>query len=183
VFEDDHLIFNNYIDTEDTPLVLSNGDPPGGGHAAVHRVKAVFNTIVVRDAPVALGSGGHDLPPADSVFANNLIIGSRTLLSERGKTGIAYEGNIAFRSGGGGIGVNKSADQFRVVDPALMQVGEVQRPTAKSAVVGAARGTYGFVGRDIDEQERSDADVGADEVAAGAAPGPLTAAQVGPDAL
>src|SRR6266511_3501140 len=118
---------------------------------------------------------------SSTLFANNLIIGSPTLLSEQKRAGITYEGTIAFRSGGGGTGVDKPANQFRVIDPALTKVGEVQRPTAQSAVVGAARGTYPFVSRDIDEQVRTGADVGADEVAAGAAPGPLTPAQVGPD--
>jgi poly(beta-D-mannuronate) lyase len=180
VFEDDHIIYNNYIESQDTPIILANGDPPGGGHAAIERVTVVFNTFVVRGAPVQIGGEAHNVPPSGTIFSNNLLFGTGAVFNERNPSGVTYQGNIAF-GGGAGTGVTKPTEQFKVVDPQLMKVGDIFRPSASSPVVGAAIGSSPFVTEDIDGQPRPKPDVGADQVGA-AGRGPLTPADVGPDA-
>jgi len=184
LFEDDHVIYNNYVDSEDIPLAMTNGDPPGGGHAAIERVTVVFNTFVVHGAEVKIGGTGHTVPPSDSVFSNNLLYGDDKLIVERNPAGVTYRGNIAFRTRSGTIGVDKPAAQFRVVDPKMARAGAILRPASSSPVADAAAGVFAFVTDDVDGRDRDDRlDVGAFETSSGAAArGPLTAADVGPDA-
>jgi poly(beta-D-mannuronate) lyase len=171
----DHLVYNNYVEVQGFPLRMQHGDVPG--FPPIKRARVLFNTFVVRGAPLELGGTGHSVAPADSVFANNIVIGSGTLISEKGD-GIALQGNIAF----GNVGVMHPPDQIKVVDPMLMKMGEILRITAASPAVGAAvAGDFGFITDDIDGQPRGK-DVGADSPGAGAGrKGPLTPADVGPD--
>jgi poly(beta-D-mannuronate) lyase len=184
VFEDDHVIYNNYVDTEETPFVMSNGDPPGGAHAAVERVTVVYNTFVAHGAQVKVGGAGHAVPPSASVFSNNLLFGADKVMLEANPADVTYRGNIAFRTTPGSIGVDKPSDQFRVVNPRLTSAGGVLRPSASSPVVDAGTGMFSFVTDDVDGRARDLAlDVGAFEASSPAARrAPLTAADVGPDA-
>jgi hypothetical protein len=179
LLDEDHLVYNNYVESTATPLRVQHGDP---GFPPIKRAKILFNTFVVRGAPVELGGTGHSIPPTDSLFANNLITGSGTLFSEK-QNGITVQGNIAFPMGGA-LGITKTAEQIRVVDPMLVKMGEVFRISAGSPAVGAAvAGDFAFVMDDIDGQPRASRDVGADgwSTAAVARRGPLTPADVGPE--
>src|SRR3954469_21336450 len=89
----DHLVYNNYVEVQGFPLRMQHGDVPG--FPPIKRAKVLFNTFVVRGAPLELGGTGHSVAPADCLFANNIIVGDGTLVSEKGN-GIALQGNIAF---------------------------------------------------------------------------------------
>ena len=184
LFEDDHVIYNNYVDAEEYPLTLTNGDAPGGTHAAIENVTVVFNTFVAHGQPVKIGGTGHRVPPSNTVFSNNLLQGDDTVIIENNPTDVDYAGNIAFRTSRGSIGVNKPGDQFRVADPRLQSGGGVLRPSSSSPVVDAAVGTFRFVRDDVDRRPRAGAlDVGAFEWSSSQPQGaPLTPADVGPDA-
>ena len=184
LFEDDHVIYNNYVETQDVPLAMGNGDAPGGSHAAIERATVVFNTFIARDQPLKIGGGGHQVPPSDSVFSNNLVYGSVRPILERDPGGVSYKGNIVFRTTSGETGVNRPADQFRKIDPKLSSSGGVLRPLASSPVIDKGVGSFDFVSDDVDRRAREGApDVGAFEASSSAAPGkPLTAADVGPAA-
>lgn len=197
LFEDDHLVFNNYIDTEGPPLTLQNGDPPGGGHAAIKRAQVVFNTFVVRDRPVQVGGGSRTVAPVDTVFANNLVVGTGSVLDAEAAPGIAYRANIELARGAPEI--ERRPDEVRVIDagatPALARVGELWRPTPQGPLVGAAMRGFAFVTDDVEGHLRRHDDVGADEeVEIQKDPGshrtvdmlsprrPLSPSDVGPDA-
>jgi hypothetical protein len=177
MLDEDHLVYNNYVEVTGFPLRMQNGDAPG--FPPIKRARVVFNTFVVRGGAVELGGTGHSVPPAQSVFANNLIIGSGTLIAERTSPDIMYQGNVVFTADGS-IGIMKPPAEFKVVDPMMVKVGEVLKPAMGSPVIGAALGSFPFVMEDIDRQARMAADVGAHEAPA-ATRGPLTPADVGPD--
>ena len=175
MLDEDHLVYNNYVDVQGFALRVQHGDIPG--FPPVRRARIVNNTFVVNGGAIELGGTGHSIAPADSTFANNLIVGSATLISEKG-TGIALQGNIAF----GNVGVMKSPGELRVVDPLVSKVGDVLRAGQMSPAVGAAMGDFPFLTHDIDGQPRTAPDVGAHEWTGTAGKGPLTPADVGPDA-
>jgi hypothetical protein len=180
MLDEDHVVYNNYVEVQGVPLRMQHGDVPG--FPPIKRAKVVFNTFVVRGGAVELGGTGHSVAPMDSLFANNLITGTGTLITEK-PSGITLMGNIAFPMGGS-LGVTKPAEQIKVVDPMMTKMGEVLRISAGSPVVGAAvMGDFAFVMDDIDGQPRG-RDVGADAWSTGAVlrRGPLTPADVGPDA-
>jgi hypothetical protein len=183
VFEDDHVIYNNYVDTEDMPLALTNGDAPGGTHAAIENVTVVHNTFIAHGEAVKIGGTGHTVPP-EGVFADNLLVGDSKCIYERNANDLAFSGNIAFRKSNGTIGVDRPKNQFRVADPQLKSVAGALRPSASSPVVDAALESFSFLDDDVDGRAReATADVGAFEASSSAAPrAPLTPADVGPDA-
>jgi hypothetical protein len=179
MLDEDHLVYNNYVDVQAFPLRVQHGDIPG--FPPVKRARIIHNTFVVSGSAVELGGTAHSIAPADSLFANNLIIGSGgQLINERGNPGITLQGNIAFAMGGS-VGVTKPADQLRVVDPQVAKMGEIWRPSSASPVAGAAMGSFPFITIDIDGVMRSMPDVGAHEATAMPRGGPLTPADVGPD--
>jgi poly(beta-D-mannuronate) lyase len=177
MLDEDHLVYNNYVDVPGFPLRMQHGDIPG--FPPIKRARVVNNTFVVNGAAIELGGTSHSIAPAESILANNLIIGAATLINDRSGGGIELQGNIAFAMGGT-VGIDRPAAELRVVDPQVAKVGEIWRPTAGGPTVDAARGGFPFVSQDIDGQPRATPDVGAHE--AGVAPrGPLTPADVGPD--
>jgi hypothetical protein len=177
MLDEDHLVYNNYVEVTGFPLRMQNGDAPG--FPPIRRARVVFNTFVVRGDALELGGTAHSVAPADSTFANNLIIGDGTLISERSSPAITYQGNIVFTAAGT-AGITKAPTEFRVVDPMMVKVGEVLKPAMGSPVMGAAMGSFPMITLDIDGQPRTAADVGAHE-APGSMKGPLTPADVGPD--
>ena len=126
-----------------------------------------------------LGGTGHSVPPAASVFQNNLIWGMGPLIKETSNPGFDYKGNIAFSPGG--LGVTKPDDQFKIVDPMMVKVGEVMKPAPGSPAAGAGVGSFPFVTGDIDGQSRAKNDVGAHAIPASQMKGPLTPTDVGPN--
>ena len=179
MLDEDHLVYNNYVDVPGFPLRMQHGDIPG--FPPIRRARVVNNTFVVNGAAIELGGTGHNIAPAESVFANNLIIGSATLINDRSAGGIALQGNVAFPMGGS-LGVDRPADQISVVDPQVARMGEIWRPGATGPLVDAARAGFDFVTQDIDGQPRTRADVGAHEAGVPVSRGPLSPTDVGPDA-
>jgi hypothetical protein len=177
LLDEDHLVYNNYVDVVGFPLRMQHGDVPG--FPPIRRARVVHNTFVVNGAAIELGGTNHSVAPAESTFANNLILGSGPLINERAD--IALAGNIAFATGGA-VGVDKPADQIEVIDPQLTRVGDIWRPTAAGPATDAASGSFPFVTHDIDGQPRPRPDVGAHETSPAPARAPLTPADVGPDA-
>jgi hypothetical protein len=177
MLDENHLVYNNYVEVSGFALRVQNGDVPG--FPPVKNAVIVHNTFVVRGTgALELGGTGHSVPPAGSTFQNNLIWGMGTLINESGTPGFDYKGNIAF-SMGGSVGVTKPAEQFKVIDPMMVKVGEVMKPAMGSPVAGAGVGSFAFLTGDIDQQQRAKPDVGAHALPA-AMKGPLTPADVGP---
>jgi hypothetical protein len=180
LLDEDHLVYNNYVDVQAFPLRMQHGDVPG--FPPIRRARVINNTFVVSGAPVELGGTGHSVPPMDSTFANNLIIGTGTLISEK-PNGITLLNNVAFAMSGS-VGVTRPADQLKVVDPLVGKVGGIWRAGPGSVLVDAAMGSFPFVTHDVDGRPRVRADIGAHEIGpmGDAGKGPLTPADVGPDA-
>jgi hypothetical protein len=177
MLDEDHLVYNNYVDVQAFPLRMQHGDIPG--FPPIRRARVINNTFVVSGAPVELGGTGHSVAPMDSTFANNLIIGSGTLISEKAN-GITLQNNVAF-SMGGNVGITRPADQLRVMDPMVSKTGGIWRAGAGSILANAAMGSFPFLTHDVDGLPRMQPDIGAHEIG-GMGKGPLTPADVGPDA-
>ncbi len=189
IYERDHRIFNNYIDNaSEYPILVGGGDAYDGGgfaHAQVLRATIVHNTIVKADRrPVRISHGGT-LAPRDCEFANNLLLGSgdKLIVESATPTHMTYKGNVVWPSGGGSVGLDRPADQFRVLDPGLARSGGIARLTASLPATG---GSFSFVTVDADGQPRgASADVGADQFAPASTAlprRPLLPADVGPNA-
>ena len=177
MLDENHVVYDNYVEVSGFALRVQNGDVPG--FPPVKNATIVNNTFIVRGSgALELGGTGHSVPPAASIFQNNLIWGMGTLINESGSPGFDYKGNIAFSPAG--LGVTKPADQFKVIDPMMVKVGEVMKPGPGSPVAGAGVGSFPFVTGDIDGQPRAKNDVGAHAIPAAQGKGPLTPADVGP---
>jgi poly(beta-D-mannuronate) lyase len=185
VHEEDHVIYNNYAETEDPPLIVGNGTPrgPGFSHAQVFRATIVNNTFIGRTAGVQIGNA-HPLPPVDMIFANNLVRtdGGRAVDLLGTPVRPVYAANILDLQGGATPGVPGPPGQFRIVDPRLIRVGELLKLANGSPAIDAAA-RFPFVVVDVDGQPRTIPDIGADERStAPEAYRPLTPADVGPAA-
>jgi poly(beta-D-mannuronate) lyase len=168
IYGADHRIYNNYVAASSTGIWIESGaaaamDEPGAEHYRVYRAWVFNNTVIGQ--PIKLG-GSKAFQPLDCRVANNLVVGAGI---DNGGSGTISEGNIT--------GMN----------PLTMQDG-VQRLLANAAgaaAIGKAVNTdFYMLKDDIQGQPRMEPDVGADE--ASMAPvtikGPLTPADVGPDA-
>jgi poly(beta-D-mannuronate) lyase len=170
VYGADHRIFNNYIADASTGIWLDDGaspetDEPGKEHYAVYRTWVFNNTVIGR--PIRLG-GGKEYPPRDCRVANNIITGAGALNPDG--TTMVSEGNLV----GGPNPLTMQDGIFRLL------------PNAAGALaIGKAVNTtfYGLT-HDIQGQARTAPDLGADEESSDPVTiaGPLTPADVGPDA-
>jgi poly(beta-D-mannuronate) lyase len=180
IYENDHLVYNNYIDGAfEYPLLVGGGDPYAErfAHAQVHRAKIMYNTIVnVDNRPVQIGHGGP-LPPSDCLFANNIIMGTaRVLFKERMKPlNIVYAANV-ISSGKG------PPEGFTTMDPGIVKMDEMMRIAESSPIRGHADKRYDpLVTTDLNGQPRGETpDVGADQYGTTGRSRPLTARDVGP---
>lgn len=139
-------------------------DEPGKEHYRVYRAWVFNNTVIGQ--PIRVG-GSKAFQPVDCRVANNIVVGAGI---DSGGTGTVNEGNIA-----GGM------------NPLTMQDGvyRLLPNAAGAAAIGKAVNTdFYMIKDDIQGQPRSAPDVGADEHsdAPVSIKGPLTAADVGPDA-
>jgi poly(beta-D-mannuronate) lyase len=184
----DHKIFNNYLQDlhGDVGILLEGGDSDamnqaGTAHYRVYRTQVLFNTVV--DAGLIDVGGGHQLAPVDCTVADNIVQGSSGPLMGDNGMNTKFIGNIVHPLSGATAGVSMPPDQVKVVDPALVKMGDVFRLSANSPAIDAALGDFAFVADDMDGQPRARPDVGADEWS-DAIPRvrALTAADVGPDA-
>lgn len=194
IYGQDHKVYNNYFEGltgtgYDAAVQVDGGDVDTSGslsaHWRVYRAAVVNNTFVNNVSNIEVGAN-YSLAPVDSTIANNVVVGSQgKLFNERkAPVNMAYAGNIAWPTGSATVGVSKSADAVRSVDPLLVVEGPVRRLGAGSPAVDAGAGGFAFVTDDMDGQARAGGvDVGADERSAGAVTrGPLGAADVGPNA-
>jgi hypothetical protein len=170
VYGADHRIFNNYIADASTGIWLDDGaspetDEPGKEHYAVYRTWVFNNTVIGRNIRLG-GSKAH--PPRDCKVANNIITGSGALNPDG--TAVVAEGNLV----GGPNPLTMQDGIFRLLPNAA---GEL--------AIGKAVNTmaYGLT-HDIQGQARTAPDLGADEQSSDPVtiPGPLTPADVGPEA-
>jgi hypothetical protein len=181
LYDEDHKIFNNYVEGSPGPAVIvGSGQPPG--NAQTRRAFIVHNTFIGTGA--LFGHGGRPLGDLDTIFANNIIQAPGPAIRfSTPSVNPRYQGNIVF---GGTVGVMAGEEAFRLLDPQLAMAGGALALGPGSPAVDAAAMTFPFVTEDIHGQPRAPgapADVGADELSS--APGlrrPLTPADVGPDA-
>nr|WP_244199572.1 polysaccharide lyase 6 family protein [Amycolatopsis thailandensis] len=173
----DHKIVGNYVNsTANRGIVFGSGNEADSGpdsklHDRPDRVVVAYNTVVGTTDGIH-GDGG-DFKPKDCVLANNILLGTGTLVSMPGGSDVKYEGYIVW---GGPAGMPSSG--YKAVDP---QLAQDFRLSAGSPAIDAGVGSYPFAGTDIDLQARSGKfDVGADELLAGGTRKALTKADVGP---
>ena len=169
MYEDDHRIYNNYVESGRAIAV----GPYHDGHAQVKNATIVYNTFVGR---VSLGDD------VNTNFSNNIVIGPVTVSTGLGGTMPimpTYKNNI-LASGAPPPG---GASGFTVTDPKLVKMGELLVLAPGSPAIGAGSAVP-FVMDDIAGTPRgSKPDVGAQQLSS--TPGmrrPLTTADVGPNA-
>jgi poly(beta-D-mannuronate) lyase len=169
IYGADHRIYNNYVAASSLGIWIESGsasatDEPGKEHYAVYRTWVFNNTVVGQ--PIRLG-GSKAFQPKDCRVANNIVVGAGI---DSGGTGTVSEGNIA----GGANPLTMVDGIFRLLPNA-----------AGAAAIGKAVNVdfYG-IKDDIQGQPRSTPDIGADEQSDDPVKfrGPLTPADVGPDA-
>jgi poly(beta-D-mannuronate) lyase len=187
LYENNHTIYNNYIETVDQPLIVGGGSPAGtsGGHAQVKNARIVNNTFIGQSNGVIFGFGSDAvLPPDHMAFANNIVqVGGGTAIDARlTPTSPTYVSNILSLQRGAKAGI--SGSQFHVQNPKLTRVGAILKLSSSSPAIKAGSKNYPFVADDVDGQPRATPpDIGADQFSS--APVirvPLTPANVGPNA-
>ncbi|SMD09648.1 chondroitinase-B domain-containing protein [Kibdelosporangium aridum] len=191
IYGQDHKIYNNYFEGltgtgHDAALQVDGGDVDTSGalnaHWRVYRATVVNNTFVNNVSNIEVGAN-YNLAPVDSTIADNVVTGSQGKLFNERKVPVnmTYAGNIGWPTGSATVGVTNGV---RTVDPLLARDGSVHRLGAGSPAIDAGSGGHPFVTDDMDGQARvGSVDAGADEhSSSGVTRGPLTAADVGPDA-
>ncbi len=191
-YGDDDLIFNNYLQGSDG-IVFGSGEAPqisdsylalnAGTHAAAHRARLMFNTLV--NCSAYFDEDVRGFYPSDFVVANNLLQGnSGTFVSSAAATGqsnFLWQTNIFW---GSASYVGSPAGGYRQVNPLLATNTAVPFHIASnSPATNASFAAIAEVVTDMDGQPRSGiADIGADEFSS--APitrRPLTTNEVGPN--
>jgi len=175
-------VYNNYIDHTDKssyPIMIENGDSYNSTsftHAQVVNAIISHNTVINPGREVLIGHGGRTLTAKDSVFANNIIMGSGNLYTESGTpTNFVRSHNIISQHSG-------SLSGFAIEDPKLKLSDGIYKIESGSPAIGAADSKYDpYVTDDIDGQPRKANDIGADEFSSAPVTNkPLTASDVGP---
>jgi hypothetical protein len=170
VYGADHRIFNNYVAAAATGIWLDAGsatatEEPGTEHYRVYRTWVFNNTVIGQDIQVG---GAMSYAPLDCRVANNVVSGGSA--GGGGGTNTINEGNLA----GGTNPLTQQDGIYRLLPNAAGAL----------AIGKAANSAFYKLVDDIQGQPRVEPDVGADEQsdAPVTIPGPLTAADVGPDA-
>ncbi len=191
VYGRDHKIFNNYIEGSvgtghRAPIQIDGGDGSSSdAHHQVVGVQVVANTLVDNLSGIEIGKN-YDSAPKDSVLAFNLVRAPAGMAIQNFKAGttMKFIGNLLWADDGSSdVGLVLAAEQATVSDPLLEKLGEIWKIQSGSPAIDAASGLADMLVDDIEGQLRSAPDIGADELADGAAlRGPLTATDVGIDA-
>ncbi|MFI6940051.1 polysaccharide lyase 6 family protein [Streptomyces sp. NPDC050418] len=193
IYGDDHVIVNNYLGgLSGRALVIGSGSErdhlPGEspearrGNDAPDRVLIAYNTLVNNGGTLS-GESHRPHEPRDVTVADNLFVADSGALVEMAATvRFTWSGNILWGAAADG---NMPATGGTRTDPRLVtDAYGVARPAADSPAIDAGTLRWPPVTHDIDGQPRGRRrDVGADEYAPRAPRrGPLTPADVGPDA-
>jgi hypothetical protein len=134
-------------------------------HWRVYRAEVTNNTIV------NCSSGIQITPYEKNIFsavgckiANNIIVGpaNKLLYEAQVPEKTIYEGNIVWSDEPDKINIGKAANEFKVINPQLINDG-IYRLDKTSPAIDAAVGAYSYVTEDIDGQKRNKNDIGADE--------------------
>lgn len=188
--EDDHKIYNNYVETVEDALLFppgheKPGNPPPGvppsgpftAHAQVRNAVISGNTFITQGRAVDFGGGVK--PPDNLTFANNLVqAGGLNVGKAETVTNPTYRSNLLW---GGEPGV--TGPGFLQADPKLVRDRHgLLRPGWHSPALRA--GAAGYHRDDVQGRKRlSPPDIGAIEASAWWSwprRSPLTTADVGP---
>ncbi len=188
-----HVVTNNYFENLQgtgtrAAIALMNGvpDSPLNRYLPIEDVTIAYNTIVNCREPFSIGNtaseGDTTVAPADSLVANNVVLGSTGPLIRiiTPPVNFTWAGNIMT---GGAIGYTPALSGTTLTDPMLSVSDDgMYRPKFGSPLIDTADPIL-LVPHDMDGQRRQAglaADIGADEVST--APilhSPLQSAQVG----
>ena len=201
VYGSGHKIYNNYMQgltgtSWRQALFLDNGDTSdstgGDSHEVPSNTEVSYNTVVDSASGLAVGSTNYSKAPLNNKIYSNLIVGSSGAMvtDVAGTSTNTWGGNIVYPTGSATAvsGTAKSSAQVNVVNPSLVTVVKngysVKTLSSGSAAINAGQGGFTYVTKDIDGENRSTPDVGADEYSASPALTikPLTSSNVGPAA-
>ena len=189
IIGEDHVVTNNYVEGATRGgfwLTAGVPDSPLNKYFRARNVVLAFNTVVDSSGPYidldnGFGTSDRTLRPENITIANNLLVGPKSAKIIDGEAGAGFQwmGNIASAET-----KNAPAQGLRIVaDLQLTRAKNgIMRPTADSAVKGAAQGDGTAVKTDIDGQARAPkADVGCDQISDAPVTNQiLTAAETGP---
>ena len=173
-YADDHLIINNYFQGVTNGVQFGAGDwaeitdsdnNASGPHAATHRARVEFNTLVNCPIYFDWNNQGTNVP-TDCIVANNILQGnsgyfvSQNLLT--GETNFTWQTNIFW---GSASTTYSPAGGYLKVNPLLTNNPVIPYHIASnSPAIGASYAAPGEVVSDMDGQPRSGTpDIGADE--------------------
>src|SRR5690606_16502080 len=152
---EDHRVVNNYfgeLTGQDTRAAVSlmNGipDSPANGYVQVKRAIIAFNTFMGCRESLILGLADKDesnqrLPPEDCVIANNLLVGSDSLVEEKTSTRkVTWLGNMY---SGSVLGTIIPEGMRAIHMPSTMPGGAFWQPGEDSPLRGAAVGDFPWV--------------------------------------
>ena len=174
-YADDHLIINNYLQGVISGIQFGAGDfaeitdsdnTATGPHAAAHRARVEFNTMVNCLVNFDLNNQGIYIP-TDCIVANNLLQGNAgsffvTSALATGQTNFTWLTNIFW---GSASYTYSPAGGYLKIDPQLTNNPVTPYHIAVgSPAIGASYAPPGEVVSDMDGQSRSGTpDIGADE--------------------
>jgi hypothetical protein len=185
----DHVVYDNYIDAQANAIDLGSGDRHvvPTSHAPLIRPLVVGNTFVSEGTSAVSVSSVRPVAPDHLVFANNVAMDAHgAVISFRDTpTNATYADNIVHPLGSAPAGVAASPGRWLIEDPRLVRDAfGVLEPGPGSPAAGAGSGAYASLVTDdaLGRRRASPPTIGAVEAGTGGTRGPLTTADVGPDA-
>ena len=172
-YGDDDLVINNYLQGSDG-IVFGSGEVPQitdsenasstGLHAAAHRARLEFNTLV--NCSVYFDEDTRGYIPTDFTVANNLLQGDSGAFvspdAAAGQTNFIWQTNIFW---GSASYVGSPAGGYLHINPLLASnTASPFHIASNSPAINASFAAIGEAGDDMDGQSRSGIpDIGADE--------------------
>ena len=191
VYGKGHKIFNNYFSgltgsIFDAAITITNGDAYNvanptdlAKHYVPENVEVVFNTFVNNKSNIEIGYK-YDKAPINCLVANNVVVEDATQIitaySSASLAGVAFSNNIMYATNTATIGITVPETQIKNINPLLEQpncsgancelkkANEVLRLSSASPAINASTGSFGYMLKDNENQNRNGiADIGADE--------------------